>query len=250
MIGVDYNDKLDRDSIDPCEIVFVVDFSFSRDDTEFLMKFLYEKGGLVWIDHHESAIRKLEGLDIAGIRGIGRAGCELTWDHLYGSIPPIAVTLLGRYDVWDHKDPKVLPFQYGVRYYDSTLPDEKFWEILLETGVATGLINHDLLKIGKTILKYQAKQDAMYARGMAYEAIFEGFKVIVMNKAYSNSKVFDSVYDPEKHDFMVLYGVKPGEIKYSLYSVKPEINVAKIAEQYGGGGHRGAAGFFSDKLII
>jgi oligoribonuclease NrnB/cAMP/cGMP phosphodiesterase (DHH superfamily) len=248
MIGVDYSDKLEQFEVEDGEVIFIVDFSFSASE----MKYLSDTTELIWIDHHESAIRKCEGMEyIRGIREVGRAGCELTWDHLHSqSEAPLAVYLLGRYDVWDHEDPRVLPFQYGTRHYKSTLPEEKFWMVLLSFGAITDMNNNTILETGEVILEYQAKQDAMYARGMAYEAEFHGHQVIVMNKAYSNSKVFDSVYDPEKHDFMVLYGVKPGEIKYSLYCDKPEINVSKIAEQYGGGGHAGAAGFYSEKLIL
>jgi nanoRNase/pAp phosphatase (c-di-AMP/oligoRNAs hydrolase) len=108
----------------------------------------------------------------------------------------------------------------------------------------------EIITTGKTILKYETQQNAMYAKGMAYEAEFEGYKAIVINRAYANSKVFDAVYDPRKHDIMILFGVKPDEIKYTLFCDKPEIDVSKIALKYGGGGHRGAAGFYSEKLLV
>ena len=37
---------------------------------------------------------------------------------------------------------------------------------------------------------------------------------------------------------------------YSLFSSNPEVDCSKIAETFGGGGHKGAAGFFLDKLIF
>jgi nanoRNase/pAp phosphatase (c-di-AMP/oligoRNAs hydrolase) len=42
---------------------------------------------------------------------------------------------------------------------------------------------------------------------------------------------------------MVVYGFKDGTIKGSLRSTRPEINVARLAQGLGGGGHRQAAGF-------
>jgi nanoRNase/pAp phosphatase (c-di-AMP/oligoRNAs hydrolase) len=36
---------------------------------------------------------------------------------------------------------------------------------------------------------------------------------------------------------------------YSMYTLK-DINVSEIAKKYGGGGHKKAAGFQSDKLLI
>ena len=245
MIGVDYNDHVC--SIKNNEKVFVVDFSFSKDE----MLYLHRAGQLTWIDHHKSAIEKMKDYDdeLEGLREIGKAGCELTWQWLFPEREdmPLAVFLLGRYDVWDHKDEHTLPFQYGVRQFDNTLPDNKIWEDLL--GYQPFIID-EIIRNGKLILAYEKSQNAKYAASMSYEAEFESYRAIIMNKAFANSQAFDSVYDPEKHDIMILYGVKPGEFKYSIYCTKPDIDVSEIAKKYGGGGHKGAAGFFSDKLVI
>jgi len=37
---------------------------------------------------------------------------------------------------------------------------------------------------------------------------------------------------------------------YSVYSTKPDIDCSAFAKRYGGGGHKGAAGFYSDSLIF
>jgi len=247
MIGVDYNDVPPvPPEIGHNEVVFVVDFSFPVDT----MLMLHDVGHLVWVDHHKSAIEKMEGHeDIPGIRAVGKSGCELTWECLYSDEPmPDAVRLLGRYDVWDHRNPDVLPFQYGLRHEHDTSPENTLlWGLLLADS--PGVV-YRVTKTGQTILKYQVAQDAMYAKGMAYEAELEGLRAIVINKAYTNSKIFDAVYDPEKHDIMVVFGVKPGEFKYSLYSDKPEHDVSKIAVKFGGGGHAGAAGFYSETQVV
>ena len=247
MIGVDYNDTLDIDSISEGEMVFVVDFSFSVAE----MAALDIKAQLYWIDHHKSAIEKMADYPrkIAGHTEIGKAGCELTWEYFYADDPmPLAVRLLGRYDVWKHEeDERILPFQYGIRSYEDTLPESSIWSGFFE---GEELLLNETLSHGETILAYQNTQNAVYAKGMAYEAEFEGHRAIIINRAYGNSQLFDSVYDPEKHDIMIVFGVKPKEFKYSLYSVKPEIDVSEIAKKYGGGGHAGAAGFFSETQII
>ena len=62
-----------------------------------------------------------------------------------------------------------------------------------------------------------------------------------------HDRMADEMY---KHDIMIMYGVKPGEIKYSLYSAKDEFDVSEIAKRYGGGGHKGAAGFYSKELLF
>ena len=248
MIGVDYNDGLlemvNADTIELIEgeTVYVVDFCFSNIKD---MEWLRDLCDLHWIDHHKSAIEKMGDFECDGLREIGKAGCELTWEYLHPASMPITVKLLGRYDVWDHADERVLPFQYGIRMEENTLPDSDIWnDVLNDVGVENYIRN------GKIIIDYESKQNAIYAKGMYYEAEFEGLRAIVINKAFQNSKIFDSVYDPERHDIMILFGVKPNEFKYSLYSAKDEIDVSKIAAIYSGGGHKGAAGFYSKTQVI
>lgn len=246
MIGIDYNDALDLELVTPFETVYVVDFSFNRDEMDKLNKYV----DLIWIDHHKSAIEKCDGLIIKGNREIGKAGCELTWEYIHGDIPlPKAVYYLGRYDVWDHSDENTLSFQYGMREYDDTRPDTAimFWEHLFHMDYQ-GLFH--IIDRGKLIMQYQARQDANYAKAMAYELEFHGYRAVIMNKPMTNSLAFKSVYDPDKHDIMIAFGVKPDGIKYTLYCDKPDIDVSIIATTYGGGGHQGVAGFYSDYLII
>lgn len=254
MIGVDYQDSLFslKQSFYPGEPVFVVDFSFEPAE----MKILNDETDLIWIDHHKSAIEKVKNAGISEVKGRqieGYSGCELTWDYLnQEKVMPLAVLLLGRYDVWDHSDERTLPFQYGCRFTKDTYPDNiQFWESLL---FSDGFCK-SVLETGIIILEYETSQNEKIAGGMAFEKEFYGYRAICINKPFSNSKIFDSVYNPDNHDIMIVFGVKDGVWKYTLYCDKPEIDVSKIAENFEfkgrkGGGHRGASGFYSDKYIF
>lgn len=248
MIGVDYADYVRDFKVRLGEVVYVVDFRFPIDEMEWLSSF----AKLHWIDHHKTSIDEAHETGFLASGGqhleIGKAACELVWEYLYpGEKAPVSVWLLGRYDVWDHVDERVMPFQWGMRNFADTLPDQViFWaDVIRSPSYLTEIMN-----TGRVLLEYQRVQDMKYAKGMAYEAEFNGLRAIIMNKAYANSKAFDAVYDPEKHDVMVMFAIKPGQYKYTLFCDKPEIDVSAIAKKYGGGGHRGAAGFFSDKILI
>lgn len=244
MIGVDYNSSFHEYAIKENETIYIVDFSFSPD----AMHTLNNIADLIWIDHHKSAMEKVDP-NIPGLREIGKAGCELTWEYLYGRREiPRWVSYLGRYDVWDHSDKLTLPFQYGMREQEDTLPGAQIWEDLSLEGWEQ-VVTHIISK-GHTILAYEEKQNAMYAKAMYYEVTFENLRAIVINKSYSNSKIFDSVYNPKKHDVMILFGIKMDEYKYSIYCNKPGIDVSIIATKYGGGGHAGAAGFYSRTRVL
>lgn len=249
-IGVDYNDTLESLGATfeaAGDKVFVVDFRFNEAD----MDWLNANTELYWIDHHKTSIDRAHETGFLASGGqsleIGMAGCELTWKYLNESDLPGTVLLLGRYDVWDHADDRVLPFQYGMREYENTLPESEIWESLFNDD---GRKVISIIESGKVILAYQDKQNAMYAKGMAYEGSIDGLRAIIMNKAYANSKAFDAVYDPKKHDVMVLFGIKEDEYKYTLFSDKDNIDVSAIAKKYGGGGHKWAAGFYSKSRIV
>jgi len=249
MVGVDYSDDIMDFNLDfePGEDIYVVDFRFDMGTMETLS----DDYRLHWIDHHKTFIEEAHAAGFIASGGqllvIGQAACELVWEYLFPKEKaPVPVWLLGRYDVWDHEDERVMPFQWGMRNFPNTLPDNiKLWADVIRSPDYFC----EIMLTGRTLLEYQKNQDAKYAKGMSYEMEFEGYRAIVMNKAYANSKAFDAVYDPEKHDIMILFGVKPGKCKYSIFCDKPEIDVSEIAKRYGGGGHRGAAGFFSDKIL-
>lgn len=248
MIGVDYPDEPDFSKIKELETIFVVDFCFSYE----AMWRIKKDCALTWIDHHKTSIEKMKGLNnIRGIREIGKAACELVWDFFYaGKITPLSVYYLGRYDVWDKSNSSAEVFQYGMRFEENTLPGAGIWDELLVDDHNSDAIISTILTTGIIILRYQTQQNAKYAKAKAWETTFEGLRCICINIAMSNSLVFNSVYDPEKHDAMVTYSHKPEGFNYSIYSTKPEVDVSQIALKYGGGGHKGAAGFTSKINVL
>lgn len=256
LIGVDYPDRPDFGKIEKSEKVFIVDFSFSAEDMYNLLCIC----NLIWIDHHKSAIQKVfedtlpdnQALltdAIEGIREIGKAGCELTWEYLFPDKPmPDAVRLLGRYDVGDHKDKDVIRFQYGMRLH-YWFPEDRRWEKLLDPYLKEeeGFIKH-----GSVILTYEQQQNTAYAKAMAFPVEFEGHKAWAINKALSNSKIFETIEKAEERPLWILFSYKAGIWRYSLYAnpAALDLDVSKLAVKYGGGGHAGAAGFQSNKYLL
>lgn len=307
--GMDYGDEfpwgqilghMGRPGADPRPTVYMVDFSLPPED----MKRLAAVSNLIWIDHHETAIRQvLQMIDenqmdlIRAFCKVEYAACELCWgwfsEHeqlenaleritVHGESMPEAVRLLGRYDVWDKGNPEwestILPFQYGLRTLEWAYdPTSCTWETLL--GLQPSQID-TLVRIGRAILRYQAEvnRKAMeagahevalkpkmndgseptaldeFSRGCYVAAGLAGnvrypYRALACNTIVSNSQFFDGFYDPAKHDVMCAYcRLKNGKWKVSLYSTKPEIHCGVIAKTFGGGGHKGAAGFLCDKL--
>lgn len=245
LIGINYGDAFPWDSVSPGEVVYMVDFSLQPFSEMILLNNLVD---LVWIDHHESAINERNKhplVDFHGKQENGRAGCELTWDWCFGpKIIPRAVYLLGRYDVWDMSNhPAAWEFQYGIRQFECDPNDSEFWRDLFFGLDMAG----DVQAAGKMLLEYEKRNNFVYANAYSFDTEINGVKCVAVNRGCCNSTLFDSVYDPTRHDAMLSFcRAKRGGWKISIYSDK--IDVSVIAKGFGGGGHKGAAGFHLEQL--
>ena len=250
MYGINYGDEFPWDEVKKhYDGIFIVDFSLQP--FENMVK-LQNKYKVIWIDHHESAIKAherwnqehKEPLIIDGIRQIGIGACKLVWNYLNKEDhTPTFVQLLAEYDVWDHSNPMTLPFQYGMRLFDTDPGNVDFWRSLFDVEMVNKIVEN-----GSMILKYEQTQNQKYIESCGFEIEFEGLKCICVNKMLTNSKIFDSVKNSSKYDVMLTFGWKSNKWIVSLYTSKNDIDVSKIAVKYGGGGHKGAAGFLCDEL--
>jgi len=215
----------------------------------------------LWIDHHKTAInhaKKFKNvLDCLNgfekVVSINFAACELAWKYFYkisANIEfhdiPIGVKLLGRYDVWDLKaDERILPFQMGMLSYDTSV-DSSIWSKIF--------FPHDdkfidqTVKMGERIRSYVSGKNKWNMK-FSFPFEFEGVKFICINNVTTGSHQFDSVWDPEKYDAMMVFYREPNK-KWAIhiYTPKTEIDLSPIASKYGGGGHSNACGFKLDKL--
>ena len=238
-IPINYGDECPK--FRAWEIIVIVDFSLPRNTMEDLTRTNHVR----WMDHHKTAIEEMEGLHIPGIREIGKGACELTWNYFSGYKLPKAVRLLSLYDVWDHEDPEVLEFQYGMRIEPDTSPENvNLWKPLLydDTTKVSSIKN-----AGKTILQYEKEQNKKYCDSCALPLSFEGLTFMAMNKPMSNSKVMDSIYNPDEHDGVLFFAYRHGK-GWTISIFSDTIDVGAIAKRHGGGGHKGAAGFIIDDI--
>ena len=246
-IGINYGQEFPWDTIRKADVVYMVDFSLPMADMERLNNTCQ----LVWIDHHISAINayKKSGIKIKGMSSVGIGACALVWDYCYPySIMPEAVQLLAEYDVWDHENPKTVPFQYGMRL-EKALPGVDVWSDLLvkrDPFTTPGPVE-DICENGKIVLEYENQSNEMYMKA-SFDVFFEGMKFITANKLYTNSQVFDSVWDNKKYHAMLTFGWVGDCWRCSMYTDREGVDVSKIAVKHGGGGHKQAAGFTCDYL--
>lgn len=240
------------------ELVFAVDISFHETDP-WVYDYLSDR--LIWIDHHKTAIDYAERNNLGSISGLRRVGvgaCELVWEYLFeGLRTPRLVQYLSAYDVWDKSrfDWKIVEqIQWGCRQeYGVSAKDLCNYLKLIECGL-TGYLE-ELREKGESILGYleknfrgKLKNYGFYAPEFTVEGV-GSFRVMLLNTNEFTSKTFESLYNPEFFDIMIPFCLcpiegSPGkfEVRLSFYTENPNIDVSKIAEIWGGGGHKGAAG--------
>ena len=253
--GINYGNPFPWEKIQEGETVIMCDFSLQPFDD---MAKLEELGNeFIWIDHHGSAMNEYrrwqeshDGFKIAGIREIGKAACELTWEYLYPNEEmPWAVRYLGRYDVWDHVNPDVMSFQLGMRAKN---PDEVkphrtlMWTWLLNASKSS--LTH-IVKEGRIIHDYMQSEYERYARSYSFEGTYDGRPALFCNRGMTGSKLYDSVWNEDKYELMVSFIKNPyGTWTVSLYTTHGDVDCGAIAKSKGGGGHEMAAGYQVDNL--
>jgi len=237
------------------DLVYMVDFALQPwSDMERLARMV----DLNWIDHHETAIadfnRQNRGPDGSRVKRhadnrVGHGACFLVWEHLFPDEDvPEAVRLISKWDVWDHDEPAVVHFQYGMQGVDND-PDARIWVDLLDV---TDPISEARVFVteqrGKTIWQYEQRQNAQRIKALRFDTELSGMRCLAANVGLVSSKLFDSVWDPRAYDCMLTFHHRKGCWNVSLYSDKPSVHCGRVAKQYGGGGHKGAAGFQCDAL--
>jgi oligoribonuclease NrnB/cAMP/cGMP phosphodiesterase (DHH superfamily) len=230
--------------------VYVVDFSLPVGDM-LKIKEIVGHNNLIWIDHHATVIEDYQkaGLKLEGIAEVGKSGCELCWIYFNYDIPmPKAVKAIGRYDVWDieYNNPEegifkedLFPFVTGYKYHDAKADDDHFWSKMFKDDG----YYEEVLKEGRLLYDYQSKMFAKYCKSHSFEIEWEGLRFLCVNSLNCNSQMFDSCYNPHKHDAFLAYGYTNKNWSVSMYTPKTEVDVGAIAKKYGGGGHKNGCGF-------
>ena len=243
MIGINYGEKFPWERLTyEGEVVFMADFSLTIEDMMRLAKTVC----LVWIDHHVTAIdeAKERGFDPDGLRRDGIGACQLVAEYLHPQDIPYAVRLLAEYDVWNHSNVDTLPFQYGMRFEKSTLPENQDLWVPLFSRKA---IFYDIFDQGKLILEYEKRQNAKKCHSLSFESVLyvgdRAYRALCCNAGMVNSMLFDSMYDLSRHELMIAFYRRNHLWAVSLYTTKEGVHCGEIAKIFDGGGHRQAAGF-------
>lgn len=237
--ALEIGDPLPWDSLDRADLVVIVDYSLSLEDMERIRA----RADLVWVDHHVTALERLGDAmsGVPGERSVDEAGCVLTWMTFFPGEPiPKAVVYIGDRDIWRHAHPETRPFGEGFYQLDADPTHDDLWEPLL---------NDDQALVGRIIadgkILYDARLHEIHQTIDVYgfEVAFEGHRTLAINDRGTGD--MGEAIRQAGYDIAYCYveAIRGGKRQTFVTLYSAAVDVSVIARKYGGGGHRGAAGF-------
>lgn len=247
------------------ELVTFVDCCPSK---EILNKLLTKTKNITILDHHISKkpiVDELyqEGL-IDGMSYVGASASLITycwWKYkkdlektilfldMFGKSRiaqdktdiPLSLKLVNSWDIWNgfYSEAEAYKTFFECQNF---LPNSKEVKNILENNmeVQRAIVN------GNIMLQFYHQWGDQYCKRFGYETRYKGNNFFVLNVGNANSKIFGDRIN--NYDAVIIYCNDGEQYRCSIYSTKTEFNCANFAEQFGGGGHKGAAGFVLDKL--
>lgn len=245
--------------------VLLVDFSYKR---PVLMEMASKARTIVILDHHKSAAEDLSGLrepapfaqwkqtdtprvegdsePVAALFDMGRSGAGMAWDFFFaGKARPDFINYIEDRDLWRKTLPGGDEFTIALRSYPQHFA---VWDKIVDAGVEV------LIEEGRSIQRYYRLRVDELKRS-SYLAVLMSpkgppFRCAISNAPYfAASEVAGELCATDGADFGASYmEVAPGRWVYSLRS-RGDYDVSAVALQFGGGGHKNAAGFTVSGVI-
>lgn len=235
--------------------VILVDFSYKRPVLEEMAK---TARSILILDHHKTAQedlsvfpRVIDRLDweSQATMGVGamvlfdmdRSGAGIAWDFFHTKnghteARPKFIDYLEDRDLWRKSLPGSDEFTIALRSYPM---DFATWDGLVRGGPTA------LVEEGTSIQRYYRLRVEEFKRG-AYLSELAGVPCMAVNAPYfAASEVAGELSAMDGAQFGLCYFEgSNGDYFYSLRS-RGDFDVSAIAKQFGGGGHKNAAGFKS-----
>ena len=143
-----------------------------------------------------------------------------------------------------------MAFKYGVEC-EGLLKDlpYSFWNKFIGSDMFVSRMHlMRIIEAGKIIKKYFENFLDPHSCGKAFETTLLGHSCLALNTDRKGSQIFgNKIHD---YDLVCIFSYNGTKYSYSIYSAKDNVNCSKIAENFGGGGHKGASGFSSDKIVF
>lgn len=175
--------------------------------------------------------------------GTTKSASLLTWEYFHPNKEvPWAVTMINNWDIWNHEDPQVVMFHYGMQCVN--LSDKYLWKELFSGNVESCA---RIMQIGQLVGSHWVVTMNEMAETHSFEIDMKDMRLVCCNNQFRSSYDMESVFDETKHDAVCWFWFDPTNKnrpwKFSARTNKDGINLLNIAEAFNGGGHPHSCGW-------
>ncbi|HBI25691.1 MAG: Phosphohydrolase (DHH superfamily)-like protein [Candidatus Wolfebacteria bacterium GW2011_GWC2_39_22] len=233
-VGVEHGKDIPAGLVD--KDIYCIDFCYNE---EVMSSLLAVNNKVVVLDHHFSQ-RDVVGISTEHVYDNDRSGSVIAWQYFF---PKEAVPKLLKHiqdvDLWKFNVPHTKELMSALDEYEF---DFKVWNKIAAAFEDKELIKK-YLEAGRTILKYNERIIERLVRH-AEHVVFEGVDAYAINVPLLESEIGNWIVEHKKA-VAIMWAYKGGGVKVSLRS-DGKTDVSALAQRYGGGGHKAAAGFAFD----
>lgn len=219
------------------DVVFFADIS----NKPLMQSYLDLGSKVIWIDHHERTYNEMdiEGMEVHYDNKVSAA--IGVFRFLRRDVVPLNLGEISRYDTWNHMG-NTVHHHLGLlsRWKESaaTAVDPSFVSMLLDESEYG-----DIVEDGRVVEAFNRALCTRMVQAHAFEEFIENIPCIVMNTDNAQVFFYGGTGNKSYRFGCTFYLKKPGLWTYSLRAFDKDFDVSAIAASFGGGGHRGAAGF-------
>lgn len=220
--------------------VFILDFSYPAPQ---LMDILDIATYTVLLDHHKTAFENLGHLVGTLRKGEllldnSRSGAMLAWNYLSSTPAPALIRYIQDRDLWAHKESWTKEINALIGMTERTFDAYTALHRSLDEGQF-----YQCTMFGELLLKQHTRNVASIVEATKRPFSVNGHHGLICNCPGQFASDVGHILANETGTFGATYfAASDGSHKFSLRSVG-DFDVSRIAKDFGGGGHKNAAGF-------
>lgn len=215
------------------KLVYTLDASFPVDVIPAVTK---QVAALVVVDHHISN-KKAAARATDSLFDLTHSGAVLAWKYFHGRTRvPKLLRHVEDQDLWHFKLAHTREVTVALSLYDMNMHT---WDTLVRDMEKPARAKKYLME-GDVLLRQMHRRVGRLV-AHAEEIVFEGHRCLMVNSPALTSEIGHALVQ-KGSPIGIIWSRRDNKVYVSLRS-NGKVDVAKIAERYGGGGHKAAAGF-------
>ena len=214
--------------------VYTLDYSFPEDVLPAVLK---QADSLTVVDHHITNERAAT-LATQSLFALDHSGAVLSWMYFHPDEPvPKLLAYIEDQDLWRFKLPHTREL---LRTIQAHVFDFAVWNKLLQ-NFQDPVCLKKYIETGSVLLAQMGRMVEKLVEH-AEEVRFEGMKCLMVNSPVHVSEIGAALV-AKGSPIGIIWSRRDNKIIVSLRSRAGGVDVAKVAQKYGGGGHKSASGF-------